>query len=328
MRRVLVLGLTIAALGGCAKEEEKSESFSSPLISPPAGEVLSELAMEAPAAAAAPAADATAAEGGSEPRNVPIPAGVAMLAYSYSYGLEAPPKQVRSLIATHEKACQDAGPAVCQVIASTTEENGEDRISGVLSMRAEPKWLARFRAGLGDQAKQAGGRLAKSSVLSEDLSRQIVDTEARLRAMTTLRDRLQALLASRPGKLQELLEVERELARVQGDIDSATSQLTMMRARVATSAIELEYTSSGVLAPEGVFAPIGSAFGDFLALIIGVFAFLIRAVAVLLPLILVGWGLWWLVRKPVAAIVRRRAKPAPPVSAPLEKKSRIKPPAP
>ena len=87
---------------------------------------------------------------------------------------------------------------------------------------------------------------------SEDLTRQIVDTEAAVRARTALRDRLQAILATRPGKLSDLLEVEKELARVQGELDATQSELAVMRTRVVTSLLTITYSSgASLMAPRG-----------------------------------------------------------------------------
>lgn len=281
----LVASLTLAA---CSKPAERAESET------PAAEAMA----SAPAALAdSSAAYAPADAKGGAPEQKPAPVSVPMLAYSYDYAISAPPKAIRTLVSRHEASCAAAGAAVCQVVGSSVSEAGEDRVSANLTLKATPAWLKRFREGLGAEAKANGGRLVRAAVESEDLSRQIVDSEAILRARTTLRDRLQDLLASRPGKLSELLEVERELARVQGEIDATQSELTMMRGRVATSEIKLTYESGGVLAPEGAWSPVGRAFGDVADILAGTIAVMVRGVAALGPWILVIGGLLWVFRR-------------------------------
>ena len=110
-------------------------------------------------------------------------------------------------------------------------------------MRGDPVWLDRFRGGLETDAERVGGKVRVSGTDTEDLTRQVIDTEAAVRAKTVLRDRLQQMLKTRSGKLPELLETEQELARVQGEIDAARSELSVMRARVQTSELRLEYRS-------------------------------------------------------------------------------------
>ncbi|WP_310539199.1 DUF4349 domain-containing protein [Phenylobacterium sp.] len=285
--RVVVFLAASLILSACSQPADRPANFAS-----------EEAAQVAPGASAdsAEASAPAQAKGGAAPQ-APLPVSIPMLAYSYDYAISAPPKAIRALVSRHEAACANAGAAVCQVVGSSVSEAGEDRVSGNLTLRATPAWLKGFREGLGAEAKANGGRLVRAAVESEDLSRQIVDSEAALRARTTLRDRLQGLLASRPGKLSELLEVERELARVQGEIDATQSELTMMRGRVATSQIKLTYESGSVLAPEGAWSPVGRALGDVADILAGTLAAMIRTVAVLAPWALVVGGLLWLFRR-------------------------------
>jgi hypothetical protein len=220
-----------------------------------------------------------------------------MLAYSYQYGLSVLPSRLRAVVARHEALCADAGPTQCQVIGSSISEQDEERISGDLEIRAAPLWLKNFRDRLSVDAKDAGGRMFQSDVKSEDLSRQIVDTEAALRAKTTLRDRLQQLLATRPGKLADLLEVERELAQVQGEIDATQSELAMMRARVATSDVKIHYQSTASVPPNGAWAPIGRALGSVAGIFAMTLAVMIRLAAIVLPWAVVAWVIYWAVRR-------------------------------
>jgi hypothetical protein len=237
---------------------------------------------------------ATAPSVSAEPPQPPL--GLPLLAYRYSYGLEAPARALPGLLRRHEAACVSAGPATCQVIGASTATMGEDEVRGRLEIRARADWLQRFRGGLEADAKRADGRVSHTSVETEDLTRAIVDTEAQLRAKAALRTRLENLLASRPGKLAELLEVERELARVQGEIDSAQSQLSVMRARVLMSKLEIAYASEGRAVTDATLNPLAAAFRDFAGIVAMVLAAMVRVVAFLLPLLLVLVPLAWLIR--------------------------------
>ena len=247
----------------------------------------------------------------SEP--TPPPAiSAPLLAYAYGYAVEAPAGRVPGLLASHEAACAAAGPAVCQMTGSSVDREGRDQVRASLSLRAAPAWIARFRSGLADQMSKVGGRVAGATVESEDLTRQIVDNEAALRAKTTLRDRLQAILATRPGKVSELLEVEQALAAAQGEIDARQSELAVMRTRVQTSALTVTYRSSGALAPEGVASPLARAAEDFVGILVITLALMVRAAAWLLPWALAAALIWWLLRKRLPHFTRRPKAPPPP----------------
>ncbi len=235
-----------------------------------------------------------------------------MLAYRYKFGLSLPLKNVERVRAAHEAACTKAGFQLCQVVSTYASVEG-DNGSATLILRAAPTWLQGFRSQLTSDAENAGGKVKTKEVTSEDLSREIVDTAAQLKAKTTLRDRLQALLASRPGKVSDLLEVERELGRVQGEIDSNQSQLAVMRSRVATTEVTISYQSTAVLGSASAWNPLGKALVDFLAIVAFSLAALVRFVAWLLPWALVAGGLYWVFRKRIAKVrLPFRKKPSVP----------------
>lgn len=254
----------------------------------------------APAAApAAPPVDAdtntaTTSPGPSQPAG---PTPVLYLAYSYALGLEIPSQRLSGVMDRHVQACQAAGPRLCQLIGSNRSGDPDSYMEGYVSIRGEPNWLNNFKAGMAQQADEAGGRVVSENVTSEDLTRQIVDTEARLRAQTALRDRLQQLLRSRPGRLADLLEVERELARVQGEIDAVQSALAVMRTRVAMSELTLTYRSSPRAAGSDTLEPLRQAFANFLGIIVAGFAAIITIMAALIPfaIVLIPLG-WFLLR--------------------------------
>ncbi len=219
---------------------------------------------------------------------------VLYLAYSYGLGLELPSERLSAVMDSHVAACQGAGPRLCQLIGSNRSGDPQSHMSGYVQLRAEPQWLRTFTDGMSAQVDEAGGRITARNTASEDLTRQIVDTEARLRALTALRDRLQELLRARPGRLADLLEVERELARVQGEIDSIQSNLAVMRTRVSMSELNIQYQSAPRPLGSDTMEPLRRAFADFLGVIVGGFAAILYIIAGLIPVAVVIAPLIWL----------------------------------
>ncbi|MFN3958419.1 MAG: DUF4349 domain-containing protein [Parvularculaceae bacterium] len=188
-------------------------------------------------------------------------AGV-MLAYSYSMSIEAPKGAIAPLAKAHEKACIDAGPAVCQVMGSSVNSYGEDQVSAYLNLRAEPKWLEGFRETIVGDAQKFDGEVTANTVSAEDLTQYIIDTSARLDAKKTLRERIKTLLETREGSLNDILAAERALADVQGEIDAMTAQLDAAEARVSMSSLSISYSSD----PEtsvSMWKPLAEAFQGF-----------------------------------------------------------------
>ncbi|MEP3655392.1 MAG: DUF4349 domain-containing protein [Litorimonas sp.] len=210
------------------------------------------------------------------------PAGV-FLAYRYGYGLVMPSASVKPTADKHMQICRDAGTSKCQIIGSNTNNYSEEDIRANLSLRAEPEWLQTFVTGMKADIAEIDGRIESENTSVEDLTRAILDTDARLKAQTTLRTRLENLLATRDAKLPDLLALERELARVQAEIESATANLKALRARVSMSVVNLSYTSERVAVSRSSVSPIGEALKDFVGIVSEGLAGVIRFLAALLP---------------------------------------------
>jgi hypothetical protein len=257
----------------------------------------------------------------------PTPTGgtaspVLFLAYAYSVRMELPADRLAGVMDAHVQACQQAGPRVCQLIGSTRSGEPESQMYGTVQLRAEPVWLRGLMGSLSGQVDEAGGKILEQATSTEDLTRAIVDTEARLRATRALRDRLQRLLESRPGRLSDLLEVERELARVQGEIDATESNLAVMRTRVSMSELTLGYSSAPQSLRSDTFRPLTDALAGFVGWIVIGIASIITIIAVLLPWLLVAGLFAWLAlkwrRRNGGRFWKRRATPAPEAPPPAQ----------
>ena len=226
------------------------------------------------------------------------------LAYRYNYQFALPVSAVKSTADAHAQACLNAGPERCQILSRSTNEYDDDNVSASMSLRAEPGWLEGFSASMIESIDEAKGQVTGSNVYAEDLTRQILDVGARLNAQKTLRDRLSGLLETRDAELSDLLALERELARVQGEIESATSTLTALRQRVNMSVVDVNYQTKRSAVSSSALSPIGEALKDFVRTVSSGVAAVIYFVAMILPWILfvlipllLLWR-WWRKRNP------------------------------
>ncbi len=83
------------------------------------------------------------------------------------------------------------------------------------------------------------GKLETVQITTEDVGEQYTDIAARVTNAHRLEDRLIDVLAHRPGKLQDILAVERELARVREEIERYEGRLRYLKSRAATSRLTL-----------------------------------------------------------------------------------------
>lgn len=81
------------------------------------------------------------------------------------------------------------------------------------------------------------GTVESVASTAEDVGEEFVDVTARVANARRLEERLITLLATRAGKLEEVLAVERELARVREEIERYTGRLRYLQSRVATSTL-------------------------------------------------------------------------------------------
>ena len=284
----------LAACGGGSGSDYERSAAAPPLPPPPALEMAEEsFAFDQNASLKS----AGAAESPPPPdTGTGEPAAEQYIAYSHSMGLSLPKGGVDPMMAAHTQACRAAGTSTCIVINSNVYSQEEDYASGNLSLRATPDWIEQFMTSVESDTDAAGGEITQRSTRAEDLTRQIIDTGARLDAQKTLQARLLSLLERRDGELGDLLQIERELARVTGDIESIEAQLKTLRLRVSMSSLDLNYQTKVPAFSGSRENPLGVAFSDFFYNLSGAIAAVITAFAVGLPwILLLGLFLWiWL----------------------------------
>lgn len=95
------------------------------------------------------------------------------------------------------------------------------------------------------------GKVKDRQVGALDVTEQTADLQARLQNQMAVRNRLRQHL-QRAGAVQDVIAVERELARVQTDIDLLEGQLRALRSNVAMSRVELDIHRPRVLGPLGL----------------------------------------------------------------------------
>lgn len=106
------------------------------------------------------------------------------------------------------------------------------------------------------------GEVASRSISSTDLTSKFIDLNARLENKKELRDRLRTL-TKKAEDVQTILDIEKELSRVQAEIDSLEGRIKNIRSREQMSQLHVS------LERDIIYGPLGY----------------------------VGYGLWWGVKK-------------------------------
>ena len=226
----------------------------------------------------------------------PVPVGMPQVAYTYAYGFRVPATIIRPMQEKHADMCEAKGPQVCRIVSMNSGESEGDYAYGSLQIAIASSEARTFGKALNATSEGMKGELVSSSIQGEDLSKRIVDTEARLRARTVLRDRLLEVLRNRKGTVAELVQAERGVAQVNEEIDQAQSWLTEMRGRVAYSTMTLEY-EAGTPTEGGFLDPIRGAWGSLASIFGNLIALMMLLVTVVLPIGLLVWGAVKLVKR-------------------------------
>lgn len=95
------------------------------------------------------------------------------------------------------------------------------------------------------------GKERRRHLTGADVTDQYTDLEARLRSNIALRDRLQQLLA-RAATLDEVLSLEKQIARLQSDIDALQARLDQLKSKVALASLDVSLEHKRVLGPLAV----------------------------------------------------------------------------
>lgn len=191
-------------------------------------------------------------------------------------------------------------------VAGESVQAGENELrQGTLQLKVPS---ARFDEALA--ALNGVGKVESAEVTSEDVGQEYVDVNARLANSRRLEQRLLTLLETRTGKLEDVLAVERELARVREEIERMTARVQYLQQQVAVSTLTVTVHEpaplTGAPGSNQIVEAFRQAWRNFVEFVAGFIAFL----GVLIPLLALIALVWW------AAGRRwyRRRRNAPPAS--------------
>ena len=174
-------------------------------------------------------------------------------------------------------------------IANASLQSGRDQVrAATLEIRVPAPRFDELVAGLAPF-----GKVETVNVSAQEVGEEFVDLSARVANARRLEARLIELLATRTGKLSDVLTVERELARVREEIERYEGRLRYLQVRSAVSTLAVTvHEPFPLLAGAPSTNPIAQAFLQAWRNFVGLLAALIASLGVLLPvagLAVLGW---------------------------------------
>ena len=222
-----------------------------------------------------------------------------LLAVRHELQLVTDPEAVESAWRQANEACAAAG---CELLSSQlVRDDQRQPAQAALEARVPPAQLEAFLARV-----TALGQVGRHTRGAEDKTDEVIDTDARLRNMAEFRDHLRRLMATPGARLKDLIEVERELARVQTEIDSLASRQKSLAALTGKVHVHLTITPRPSVLEQGMWSPVRHA-------AVGAGHLFARSVATVIEFAVAG--LPWLLVLSAGVLVlrawrRRRVQPA------------------
>jgi hypothetical protein len=179
-------------------------------------------------------------------------------------------------------------------VADASVQSGRNQLrSATLELKVPASRFDELTQGL-----EPLGRLQFVNVGAEDVSEEFVDLTARVANGHRLEDRLVELLRTRTGKLQDVLSVERELARVREEIERMEGRLRFLKtsAQLSTLSVNL-YEPPPIVATHPGRSVIAEAFKTAWRNFVGVLAGAIASLGFVVPVVILGWGTWIIGRR-------------------------------
>ncbi|TAK91162.1 MAG: DUF4349 domain-containing protein [Aquabacterium sp.] len=274
----------VLSLSACSKKEETSLAQSTP-----------SRAMSASAKSAAQPS------GAAEQAKDTQAATRRYLALSHHLVIES---SGQDLQAQFDGAMSRAVALGAEVLSARIGKEGPlNRPSAELSLRLPPQAVEGFLASLSN----ARAQIQSHQRDSEDKTDQVIDAEARIKNLTDLRDRLRAMLASRPGNIKDVLDIEKELADTQAQLDTVAGLRKALANETDKVLVHIQFQARLGVQEDGFFAPVSYALQDAGRVLVQSLAGLITFVAAVLPWLLILVPGAWLLRRGIRTMRTRRA---------------------
>lgn len=213
---------------------------------------------------------------------VASPEGAA-LAYEHEVDIQLDAAQIGPRVKQISEACQSSRFGDCAVLQ--VGQQGGEYPSGSIRVRIAPKGVEPM-IGLAGQ----GGDVASRNTQAEDLAQQVADTALTKARLQKEHERLLAYQDDKGIKVADLLVITQRLSEIEAGLEQANKDAANQRRRIDTQLLTLRFQTP---AGQRSRSEIGEALGDFGATVTSSVAFVIRAVAALLPVTLVLWLLGW-----------------------------------
>jgi hypothetical protein len=184
------------------------------------------------------------------------------------------------------------GTIQCEIVNSSITNRTRDAVpSGTITLRVAPDALSKLFAFVEKQ-----GITAQHTTERQDKTTQVVDTEAKIKNLTSFRDSLRAMQA-KLSSVKDSIDIQQQLTDVQSQLDSETAARKILANETEKVAVEIVFRVDRPAGAARGFAQIAEALRDSGDVLADSTASLITFIVSVIPwLILIVPGCWLLAR--------------------------------
>ncbi len=206
-----------------------------------------------------------------------------------------------------ESVINFCGSIQCEVVySSITTKTHDSMPSGSISLRVSPEDLKKLSAYVEKQ-----GSIVQHTTESEDKTAVVVDTDAKIKNLTSFRDNLRTMLARPSATVKDIVEIQQQLTEVQSQLDSQTTQRKILANETEKIAVEIAFRVERPMGGTGGFAKIRDALRESGSVLADSTASLITVIVAVIPWLALIVPLCWLVARFWRRLRRKRTSSLP-----------------
>ena len=275
--RFLVIPLLIA-IAGCSQNPTTKDEAA---IAPQAAESAAADAMSSP-------------EGDAHDIGANVAPGVA---FTYAYNFALPEANIARVQGDHAAACEKLGIIHCRVTGMTFRKQAGEELSAMLSFKLDPAMANSFARGATDIVTRADGSLSSSDVAGNDAGSDIVKADRSNAALSADLAKINAQLKIpglsrevRSRLVEEANSIRAQMREIGGKRDEGVESL-------ATTPVAFTYADNAAILGFDSTSPVQQAIKSSTYSFAAMISFVMLAVGVLAPWVLLGLGVFWIVRR-------------------------------
>ena len=220
------------------------------------------------------------------------------VAFNYRYAFRMPDVQIAAVQEVHAAACETLGISRCRITGLRYRLIDEDQVEGFLSFKLDPMIARKFGKDAISSVEKAEGIVVDQDFSGRDVGTQITASQRRSSDMRAELKRIERRIAAKGLGDRERSELQEQAERLRDRLSSEKETRRTGEASLATTPMQFSYSSG-----DGILGlgrnPLADALETSLSSFVTMGSFVIIAIGVILPWLILAILLMLLWRSPL-----------------------------